>query len=132
MRLVLGALIGWLLAAICFAGTPGSFRGVLREGANVRPGWMYIESRNEVLRLVMVRGAQVYYAEEVPPQLRSANPAKSLRTGTEVRVLAEEDGRGRWRARQIEILRLAPVREADGHEPRDALPSGSQPLHARP
>ena len=93
--------------------TPGSFRGVLREGANVQPGWMYVESANEMLRLVRVRGAQVSYAESVPQQLRRPNPARSLKTGAEVRVLADEDGRGHWRARQIEILRLPAGQQAE-------------------
>ena len=115
-----------LLGAWALGGTPGSFRGVLWQGADTQPGWMYVQSRNDMLRLVRVRGAQVSYSEQVPRKLRQARPASSLRPGAEVRVLAEEDGHGHWRAQQIEILRLSPrqrtERRADSSPGRGSLP----------
>jgi hypothetical protein len=102
-----------LLAGWALGGTPGSFRGVLLEGANTKPGWMYVQSRNDMLRLVQVRGAQVWYGEEIPQKLRQTDASASLQSGAEVRVLAEEDGHGHWRAREIEILRLRPTRRAE-------------------
>lgn len=94
------------------AATPGSFRGILIEGADTKPGWMYVQSRNDMLRLVKLSGAEVYYADEIPENLRHRRPADSLKAGAEVRVLAEEDGHGRWTAREVEILVLAPARRA--------------------
>ncbi len=95
-----------------WAGTPGSFRGYLVEGAGIRPGWVYVQSRNDVLRLVNVASATVSYADEIPLRLRHSKPRESLRPGAEVRVLAEQDRSGNWRAQEIEILRLPPTRRA--------------------
>jgi hypothetical protein len=102
--------IGLNVAA--FAGTPGSFRGVLRESADAKPGWMYVQSRNDMLRLVRVSGASVVYSEEIPESQRLVHPRDSLRPGAEVRVVAEPDNHGNWRAQEIEILRLAPAPQA--------------------
>jgi hypothetical protein len=101
-----------LLCLPVMAGTPGSFRGILRKGASTKPGWMYVEGPNDALRLVKVTGASVSYSEEVPVELRQANPKESLKPGAEVRVLAELGRHGDWQAREIEILRLAPTRQA--------------------
>ena len=101
-----------LVAASAVAGTPGSFRGILMEGANTKPGWMYVQSRNDVLRLVQVSGAAVCYSDDIPAELRNADPRQSLLSGAEVRVLAQQDGHGDWRAQEIEILRLATERRA--------------------
>jgi hypothetical protein len=73
---------------------------------------MYVEGYNDTLRLVKVTGANVSYAEEIPAELRQANPKESLQPGAEVRVLAELGRHGDWQAREIEILRLAPGRRA--------------------
>jgi hypothetical protein len=82
------------------------------EGADTKPGWMYVQSRNDFLRRVKVSGASVSYSREIPPELRQSNPKMSLWPGAEVRVLAEQDRQGNWRAQRIEILRLAPTRRA--------------------
>jgi hypothetical protein len=114
VRLTVLVMVAVLLAGIvAFAGTPGSFRGILIEGADTKPGWMYVQSRNAMLRLVQVKNAQVYYGEEIPQHLRRPDPAESLRPGAEVRITADDVGHGHWRAREIEILNLAPVRRAE-------------------
>ncbi len=102
-----------LLCAGALAGTPGSFRGILYEGADTKPGWMYVQSRNDMLRLVRVSGARVSYSDDIPASLRRSNPRESLRPGAEVRVLADQDPKGNWRAQEIEILRLAPTARAE-------------------
>ena len=73
---------------------------------------MYVQGRNDMLRLVKLRGADVYYGDDVPATLRRRNAAESLKPGAEVRVLAEEDGHGHWTATEVEILSLAPARRA--------------------
>jgi len=113
MRSARIAMVLFVLVLPAFSGTPGSFRGILLEGANTRPGWMYVQSRNDVLRLVRISGAAVSYGDDIPPNLRHEDPRKSLHPGAEVRVLAEQDGHGDWRAKQIEILRLAPMHRAN-------------------
>jgi hypothetical protein len=115
MRRIVGlwpVIFALLLSLPVMAGTPGSFRGVLREGASTKPGWMYVEGYNDTLRLVKVSGASISYAEEVPEELRQPNPRESLQPGAEVRVLAELDRHGDWHAREIEIIHLAPARRA--------------------
>ena len=97
------------------AGTPGSFRGVLVQGANTKPGWIYVQSRHDMLRLVRIKGAGVHYSEKIPALLRRRNPAESLQPGVEVRVTAHEDGHGHWHAEQIEILDFGPARSAENH-----------------
>jgi hypothetical protein len=109
--------LGVLAVALLFtpsmiAGTPGSFRGVLMEGADTKPGWMYVQSRNDFLRRVKITRASVSYGDEVPAGLRQANPRMSLRPGAEVRILAEQDSHGDWRAQKIEILRLSSLGRA--------------------
>jgi hypothetical protein len=93
-----------LLSSAAFAGTPGSFRGVLYQGTDTKPGWWYVVGRNDSMRLVYVAKAQVSYADEVPLQDRKPIPSQSLTAGAEVRVTAEQDKHGAWRATEIEIL----------------------------
>jgi hypothetical protein len=101
-----------VLAAVMASATPGSFRGVLVANAESRPGWIYVQSRNEVLRLVRIDDAAVSYAEGVPADQRLPDARRSLLPGAEVRVLAESDRDGNWNAREVEIIRLAPARKA--------------------
>lgn len=105
-------LILFLITLVAFAGTPGSFRGVLVRAASGRTGWMYVHSRNDMLRLVKLSGARTFYADEIPDEQRRRNPAESLQPGAEVRVTASDDGHSRWYAQEIEILALAPTQEA--------------------
>ncbi len=93
-----------LVALNAFAGTPGSFRGVLYKGTDSKPGWWYVVGKNDSLRLVYVGKATVIYGEEVPESDRKRVPARSLAAGAEVRVTAEQDGKGAWRAVEVEIL----------------------------
>ncbi len=101
-----------LICAASALGTPGSFRGVLVEGADTKPGWMYVQSRNDMLRLVLLSGAAVSYSDDIPDDQRLTDARQSLRPGAEVRVLAEQDKHGDWRAREVEILGLAPAQKA--------------------
>ncbi len=95
-----------LVVLSVFAGTPGSFRGVLYKGTDTKPGWWYVVGRNDSLRLVYTGNATVTYGDTVPAQDRKSVPAHSLTAGTEVRVTAEQDGTGAWQATDIEILSL--------------------------
>ncbi len=90
------------------ASAAGIFRGFVVEApaAEARSGWIYVNSPNGVMRRVKVSKARVYYAQTVPLSLRQERPAKSLVSGTEIRVTAEQDGDGEWNATEIEILRL--------------------------
>jgi hypothetical protein len=93
-----------LLAATVLAGTPGVFRGTLFQTADDKPGWVYVESRNGALRRVEISKAQVVYSEEVPAPKRQKISSHAVPSGTEVRITAEQDSHGEWRASEIEIL----------------------------
>jgi hypothetical protein len=110
VRRLLRALAFLLLATIASAGTPGTFRGILGEVADRQPGWMYVRGHNDTLRVVYVRQAAIYYDDNIPPSRRHRIPARALTPGTEVRVTAEQDDSGDWRATEIEILKLGPRR----------------------
>lgn len=97
-----------LLAVPLVAGTPGTFRGILGEVADRSPGWMYVRGHNDMLRVVDVSQAEVSYDDAIPPIRRDKDPATALQPGAEVRVTAEQDERGDWRATEIEILKLSP------------------------
>ncbi|HYG99227.1 MAG TPA: hypothetical protein VD837_08845 [Terriglobales bacterium] len=95
-----------LLSTAAYAGTPGTFRGIVYSGQDTRPGWVYVVGRNDTLRLVHIKNANFTYAEEFPNRLRRANPAKSLKPGADVRVTAEQDSNGHWQATDVEIIAL--------------------------
>jgi hypothetical protein len=96
-----------LLATAALAGTPGTFRGIMYPGRDTKPGWVYIVGRNDALRLVHIADAVVSYADEFPQRSRRALPAKDLKPGAEVRVTAEQDSDGEWRASEVEIISAA-------------------------
>jgi hypothetical protein len=92
------------------AGVPGTFRGTVHEGADIKPGWVYVEAMNGNLRLVDVRRADIHYEDPLdddatPAVSRPKRAAPKLATGTEVRVTAEQDKKGYWHASEVEVLR---------------------------
>jgi hypothetical protein len=60
-----------------------------------------------MLRRVSLEKAEVVYSDQVPTQQRDRVPANALAAGAEVRVIAEQDEAGEWRALRIEILKVA-------------------------
>lgn len=95
-----------VFALVLWAGTPGTFRGVVIHGPGMVPGWMFLKSANGQVRRVAISRAQVVYADGVPVSERQKTPELSIVTGADVRVTAEQDGRGEWRAIRVEILSL--------------------------
>lgn len=94
--------------AVVNAVTPGSFRGTIVDGPQASAkNWIYVQGRNGMARRVDISRAQVTYDENVPTANRSGNPADALKSGTEVRVTAEQGSDGEWKASAIEILRTA-------------------------
>jgi hypothetical protein len=98
-----------LATVAAWAGTPGTFRGTVHEGANTKPGWIYVEAFNGNLRLVDVRRANIHYEDAVDdddaPQPDPPRRTPRLTTGCDVRVTAEQDKRGYWHASEIEVIR---------------------------
>ncbi len=102
---VAACLLLSLLPTILFA-TPGSFRGVIVRGPDENPGWIWVKGANGLLRKVGVNGAHIVYDDAVPRGDREPQPERSIKSGVEIRVTADQDGDGEWRASKIEILNL--------------------------
>lgn len=97
------------LAAPLAAATPGIFEGMVYDTNEPRVphGWILVQSKNGMLRKVEITRARIVYSQSVPSADRVQEPSLALVHGTEVRVTAEQDSAGEWRASEIEILRLA-------------------------
>ncbi len=90
-------------------GTPGIFQGRIYQPASssVPQGWIFVLGRNHMLRKVEISQATVVYAESVPTGQRADHPHSALVDGTEVRITAEQDKSGEWRASRVEIIKLS-------------------------
>jgi hypothetical protein len=95
-----------LLLTSLWANTPGIFRGIVIHGPDITPGWMFLKGANGQVRKVGISRAQVVYTDGVPANERQKMAALSIVTGADVRVTAEQDKNGEWRATRIEILSL--------------------------
>jgi hypothetical protein len=106
-KIAVPSLLAFLLvAAYLWADTPGTFRGVVIHGPDMTPGWMYMRSANGQVRRVGISRARVVYSDAVPVSERQKLPVLSIGSGAEVRVTAQQDKNGEWRATRIEILSL--------------------------
>ena len=99
------ALFVLLFPVLSFA-TVGSFRGVIVPGPSQQAGWIWVRGAHSTLRKVEVSRAEVVYDKTVPSSDRQRQPKMSIKMGVEVRVTAELDGGGVWRATKVEILNL--------------------------
>ncbi len=108
MRTARTLIVLLLLATLVYA-TEGSFRGTLVTPPDTEPtqGWLYVKGRNGLVRRVEVSRARVSYSEEPSEQGRKM-AADQLEAGTEVRVTAEQDSSGEWRASRVEVINVKP------------------------
>ena len=108
---------GWamvLLLTVLFCCVPslaveGMFQGRVVDppyAARLKPGWIYVQGRNHSLRRVEVAHATIVFGEEVPASQKRKCGMECLEVGQEVRVYAEQDSRGEWRAKRVEIVHL--------------------------
>jgi hypothetical protein len=91
----------------------GTFQGhVINPPANEPQshGWIYVQGRNHILRRVEVSHANIVFGESVPVSQRHPCSMDCLMAGQEIRVTAEQDRSGEWRAKQVEILKLTTSR----------------------
>jgi len=102
------------LAASCLCqhalAADGTFQGkVIDPPANeqVRHGWIFIQGPNRSLRRVEVTHAVVTLGPEVAHSGKRKCDWECLAVGQEIRVTAGQDAAGEWRAKRVEILRLA-------------------------
>jgi hypothetical protein len=111
MRMGLALCLAFLLL---IAGQPasavdGTFRGKVidpPENQLVIRGWIFVQGRNRMLRRVEVAHATIVFGEEIPASQRRKCDSGCLSAGQEVRVTAQQDSVGEWRAKKVEILRL--------------------------
>jgi hypothetical protein len=106
-RLLAVSAVALAFSFAVFAGTPGIFQGQVYRDQNAASGWIYVQSRNGMLRKVEVSRARVVYSASVPAADRAKEPRQDLIQGAEVRVTAEQDGEGEWRASRVEILKTS-------------------------
>jgi len=95
-----------VIVASVSAAPAGTFRGVVVLGPDHEPGWIMVAGANGQVRRVSISSAQVVYADSVPARDRQKKPELAIVHGAEVRVTADQDGHGEWRAHKIEILKL--------------------------
>jgi hypothetical protein len=105
----------WLLLLLALLATQAGFpaEGVF-EGKVVTPpvdepvppGWIFVQGQNRLLRRVEVSHAVIVFGGQVPPSQRRKCGPECLEAGQEIRVTADQDSAGEWRAKRVEILRL--------------------------
>ena len=111
MRAFVGsALLCPILLCQVSLGVTGSFRGRVIDGPEGKKasGWLYLESRNHMIRRVEISRAKVTYAESVPREQQAEPAHRALIQGAEVRLTAEQSSDGEWSASEIEILQVSP------------------------
>lgn len=117
-------LLAATLLSVSLLAVDGMFQGkVVNAPPSVtrKPGWIFVQGRNHMLRRVEVAHAQVAFGDNVPVSQRRKCDFHCLEVGQEVRIVAEQDGQGEWRAKRVEILRLVTNRAQSGEERRTSL-----------
>ncbi len=84
-------------------------------------GWISVEGKNHMVRRVDVSQAEITY-DESSAAAPGGNAANALIPGNEVRVTAEQDEDGHWKATRVEVL----IRAV--HEKEKAPGAGPTPL----
>jgi hypothetical protein len=123
MKVLLVSALLFMASVFGLAGTPGSFRGTVVDGPEKSDTWMYVEGHNHSVRRVYVSGATIRYDSEVPAADRKTPVPRALQVGTQVRVTAEQDDAGEWRATDIEILKIG---GAEDEKKKVGAPTTSQ------
>jgi len=98
-----------LSASVPVWAVDGTFMGRVIDPPPNQPlvhGWIYVQSRNHLLRRVEDSHAAIVFGEAVPASQRHKCDLDCLTAGQEVKVTAEQDGSGEWRAKRVEILKL--------------------------
>ena len=118
------------------AGTSGTFRGTIvspPEG-DKKPGWIYVQGQNGNLRRAEITNARIFYSTDVPLRSRHKQPRQGLKRGTEVRVTAQQDGNGEWRAESVEILKKPGkmVHRRQPPPPEESEDPEFDPVHPKP
>jgi hypothetical protein len=103
------ALLLLALLAVPLWAIDGTFEGRVVDTPANQPlvqGWIYVQGRNHMLRRVEVSHADITFAEHVPVSQKHKCNLDCISPGQEIRVTAEQDPSGEWRAKRVEILKL--------------------------
>jgi hypothetical protein len=134
----------WMVAAFCgllFLSSPldaaeGVFQGKIVDppmAAPHRAGWIFVQGRNHMLRRVEVAHAEIVFGDQIPVSQRRKCKMDCLAPGQQIRVTAEQDSSGEWRAKRVEILELTTNRtslEPSLRNPRVAGQHRTQTLYS--
>lgn len=104
-------MVGALLLFASVFAADGIFEGKVvdaPQGADARPGWIFLEGHNHLLRRVDVSHAVIVLAPGVVLSRRGKCDWECIAAGQEIKVTADQDSSGEWRAKRVEILRIAP------------------------
>ena len=82
-----------------------------------------MKSANGQVRRVGISRARVVYSDGVPPKRAAEDGGLSIATGAEVRVTAQQDKDGEWRATRIEILSMHGASSIEPSERSESLRS---------
>ena len=124
---ILSAVCGLLLFSPPLRATDGVFQGKIVDPPIAAPhqaGWIFVQGRNHMLRRVEVAHAEIVFGDQIPVSQRRKCKMDCLAPGQQVRVTAEQDSSGEWRAKRVEILQLTTNRtslEPGANPPGDAL-----------
>jgi hypothetical protein len=102
-------LAGVLLSGIPGYGIDGMFQGRVVDppvSEAAKPGWIFVQGRNRMLRRVEVAHAVIVFGQDIPASQQRKCRMDCLAVGQEIRITAEQDAAGEWRAKRVEILHL--------------------------
>src|ERR1700757_1768617 len=98
-------LIVLLVSGLSFA-SEGVFQGMVVDpppSQPASPGWIFVEGGNHLLRKVEVTHAEIVFVKQIPERGKRKCGPECLEAGQEVRITANQDESGEWRARRVEI-----------------------------
>ena len=117
-------LLSATLLSVPLLAVDGMFQGRVVNAppsAARKAGWIFVLGRNHMIRRVEVAHAAIVFGNNVPVNQRHECDFHCLELGQEVRIIAEQDGQGEWRAKRVEILQLVTNRAQSARERRTSL-----------
>lgn len=108
-RCLIPVLLFVVSLAVPLAAVDGTFQGRVIDPPSNQPllqGWIYVQGRNHMVRRVEVSHAKIVFGEDVRVSRKHKCGMDCLTAGEEIRVIAEQDPHGEWRAKRVEILSL--------------------------
>jgi hypothetical protein len=117
-----------MVATTSASGLLGVFQGTIVRGPMTKgkARWIYVQSKNGMVRRVNIARATVEYDDDFPASKRLPIADKALRSDVEVRVTAEQDhsknGDGEWQGKEIVIVVPQPPSGTKGQNRASRIP----------